>query len=109
MTDAELLSTGELCAALLISAQFKTVIQRYEQSISADFLATKHNETEKREELYSNLSGAHDLLRFIELTAAASAQIKDPKNPSEDNSTTQLIEVTYDDEGFERATDGTDY
>ena len=111
MTDAELLATGELCAALLVSAQFAEVVAQYEQSIAADIISTKQDEKQKREELYASLWGTRGLLEFMQLQASAAATIKSPTPPpSEDNSTTQaLIEVTYDDEGFERATYGTDY
>lgn len=110
MTDAELLATGELCAALLISHQFGEVVAQYEQSIAADIIATTYDDQKKREELYSSLWGTRGLLEFMKLQADAAATIKYPDTPpTQDNSTTQLVEVTYDDEGFERATDGTDY
>lgn len=108
MTDAELLATGELCAALLASSQFASVVAQYEQSIAADIIATAPADKQKREELYSSLWGTRGLLEFMQLTKDAAAQIKDP-SLLKDNSTTQPIEVTYDDEGFERAPDGTDY
>lgn len=99
MNDNEILATGTLCAALLVSSDFKTVIGWYEQSIAAAFLSTGSGDTAKREELYANLWGARDLLTFIETTAAAAKAITEPKPPS----TTEPIDVDYDDEGFERA------
>lgn len=105
MTDAELLTTGELCAALLVSSQFATVVAQYEQSIAADIIATAPADKQKREELYNSLWGTRGLLEFMQLNVNAAAQIKDPH--SQDNRTTQpSIEVSYDDEGFERADDG---
>ena len=109
MTDAELLATGELCAALLSSDSFSTVVGQYELTIAADMLATAPDEHKKREHLYASLWGARGLLEFMKLNVDAAAQIKDPHYSPDTNSTTQPIEVTYDDEGFERATDGTDY
>ena len=71
MNDNDILATGTLCAALLVSSDFKQVVSWYEQSIAAAFLSTGSGDTAKREELYANLWGARDLLTFIETTAAA--------------------------------------
>lgn len=110
MTDAELLATGELCAALLVSSQFATVVAQYEQSIAADIIATAQADKQKREDLYSSLWGTRGLLSFMQLQAHAAATIKDPTPPTTTDSTTLAPDdVSYDDEGFERATDGTDY
>ncbi len=99
MKDNEILATGTLCAALLVSSDFKQVVSWYEQSIAAAFLSTGPGDTTKREELYANLWGARDLLTFIETTAAAAKAITEPKPPS----TTEPDASEYDDEGFERA------
>lgn len=46
----------------------------------------------------------------MKLNADAAATIKDPTPiPTTDSTTPSTDDVTYDDEGFERATDGTDY
>ena len=101
MNDTELLATGELCSALLISADFATVVAQYEQSIAADIIATKQDDRQKREDLYSSLWGTRGLLEFMKLHADAAAQIKSPKNPDQDPGTTDYhVEPIYDDEGF---------
>jgi hypothetical protein len=108
MTDSELLATGELCSALLISADFATVVAQYEQSIAADIIATKQDDRQKREDLYSSLWGTRGLLEFMQLQASAAATIKSPKNPDEDGSVTDYhVEPLYDDEGF--PVNGEDY
>jgi hypothetical protein len=99
MTDAELLVTGGLCAALLTSSDFTNIVGQYELTIAADLLATAPHETKKREHLYATLWGARGLLEFMKLNASAASAIKEPKPPM---STTDT-DVTYDDEGFERA------
>ena len=101
MTDAELLVTGELCNALLTSAQFATVVAQYEQSIAADIIATKQEDHQKREDLYSSLWGTRGLLEFMKLHVIAAARINEPKPPNTD-ATTDNAEPSYDDEGFER-------
>jgi hypothetical protein len=81
VNDASILATGELCEALLASDRFAEVVAQYEQSIAADFLATKQDDTKKREELYASLWGARGLLEFMKLHANASVAIKQPKPP----------------------------
>lgn len=107
MTDQELLATGELCAALLIDQNFKTVVTMFEQSIAADMLATKAADSKKREDLYASLWGSRELLAFMQLTAEAAASIKTPKNPDTEGTTDYHVEPLadsgYDDEGFPRA------
>lgn len=103
MTDTELLITGELCAALLISVDFAAVVAQYEQSIAADIIATKQDEQKKREDLYSSLWGTRGLMEFMKLQANAAALIKSPKNPDQQEGTTDYyVEEIYDDEGFTR-------
>jgi len=110
MTDAELLATGELCAALLIDQNFKSVVLQYELSIAADMLATKAGDKDKREELYASLWGARGLLEFMQLNADAAATIKSPKNPDQDPGTTDYhVEPIYDDEGFSVLNERDDY
>ena len=107
MTDSEILATGELCSALLISSDFAAVVAQYEQSIAADIIATKQSDKQKREDLYSSLWGTRGLLEFMKLHANAAAQIKSPKTPEQEGTTDYhvepLYESDYDDEGFPRA------
>lgn len=106
MTDAEILATGELCAALLISHQFKDVVSQYEQTIASDIIATKQDEQKRREELYSSLWGTRGLLEFMVLQADAAAAIKAEKPPTDvtkEYATTEYAfdhEEQYDAEGF---------
>lgn len=109
MTDAELLATGELCQALLSSAQFATVVAQYEQSIAADIIATKQDDKQKREDLYSSLWGTRGLLEFMTLQANAAALIKSPQNPEQEGTTDYHVEEIYDDEGFLRVDEENDY
>jgi hypothetical protein len=102
MTDAELLVTGELCQALLTSEQFATVVAQYEQSIAADIIATKQDDKQKREDLYSSLWGTRGLLSFMQLQANAAANIKSPIAPTQEGVTDYHSEELYDDEGFSR-------
>lgn len=101
MNDTEILVTGELCAALLASSDFKTIIGQYELTIAADILATKAHEKSRREELYGTLWGARGLLEYMQLNANAAAKIKAPTNPNPEEGVTDYhVEETYDDEGF---------
>lgn len=90
MTDEQILATGELCEALLASDSFHTVVAQYEMTIAADILATKPEDTAKREELYSSLWGARGLLEYMKLNANAAASIKNPPPPTD--STTDLFD-----------------
>lgn len=107
MTDAELLATGGLCQALLVDQNFKTVITAFELSLAADMLATKADDGKKREQLYSSLWGARELLAFMQLNAEAAATIKADKPPPIEGTTDYHVEPLadsgYDDEGFPRA------
>jgi hypothetical protein len=87
---------------LLTSAQFADVVAQYEQSIAADIIATKQDDRQKREDLYSSLWGTRGLLEFMQLQASASAQIKAPKSPDQEEGVTDYhVEPLYDGEGFE--------
>lgn len=114
MNDTEILATGELCAALLASDGFKTVMGQYELTIAADLLATAPHETKKREQLYASLWGTRGLLSYMKLNVDAAAMIKAPK-PPEDDSTTDYappeydFNVEYDDEGFPVHNNENDY
>jgi hypothetical protein len=110
MTDAELLETGELCEALLVNHNFKSIVVQYELSIAADMLATKPGDKARREELYASLWGARGLLEFMQLNVNAAATIKTPKNPDQDPGTTDYhVEPIYDDEGFPVHNNENDY
>lgn len=110
MTDSELLATGELCAALLVNQDFKTVVVQFELSLAADMLATKPGDAKRREELYASLWGARELLSFMQLNADAAAMIQSPKNPDQDPGTTDYhVEPIYDDEGFPVRNNENDY
>jgi hypothetical protein len=114
MNDTEILATGELCEALLASEGFKTVMGQYELSIAADILATKASDKERREELYHALWGARGLLSYMQLNVNAATAIKTPKPPTDDSTTDYHVEeydfnADYDDEGFPRANESTDY
>lgn len=76
MNDNEILAKGELCEALLASADFTTILGQYELTIAADLLATAPHEQKKREQLYATLWGARGLLEFMTLNVKAAAAIK---------------------------------
>jgi hypothetical protein len=91
MTDNEILETGALCEALLSSMHFKTIVAQYEMTIAADFLATKQEDKQKREDLYASLWGARGLLEYMTLNARTAAAIKDKDNQPP----TDTIETDY--------------
>jgi hypothetical protein len=110
VTDTEILEAGALCEALLSSLQFKTIVSLYEQTIASDILATKQEDKDKREALYSSLWGTRGLLEFMKLNADAAATIKAPKPPEQDGTTDYApIDYDFDDEGFPRANESDDY
>lgn len=82
------METGALCEALLSSMHFKSIVAQYEQTIAADFLATKQEDKAKREELYASLWGARGLLEYMLLNKNAAAAIKDKDNQPPTDDTT---------------------
>ena len=90
--------TGELCQALLTSTQFATIVAQYEQSIAADIIATKQDDRQKREDLYSSLWGTRGLLEFMKLHANAAAAIKEPKPPTDVTTEYSTTQYAWDDE-----------
>jgi hypothetical protein len=113
LNDTEILVTGELCQALLSSAQFATIVAQYEQSIAADIIATKPDDQKKREELYNSLWGTRGLLVFMQLHANAAATIKEPKPETDITKEYTLpqydFDEAYDNEGFSRDQESNDY
>lgn len=102
MTDSEILAKGELCAALLSSTAFKTIVTEYELTIASDILSTAPADKAKREELYASLWGARGLQAYMQLNADAAQTILNP-TPPEDSTTETVGIVEYDEAAFQRA------
>ena len=108
MNDDDILRLGELSHALLVSADFETIVQQYKLTVASDMLATLPDDTKRREQLYHSLYGIEGLTSFMKLQADAAAHIRSPKNPDTEGTTDYHVEPLYDDEGFPRANESDD-